>query len=236
VEVLEDRCLPSVNPLDVAVPLGDLFMALMPKTNPAVVFLGDSITYNYAYGGGANVWNSYMAPLGATNYGVSGQNTQTLLYQLSLGQLVGIHPSLVVLMIGTNDLEEGASPLLTAAGIAADVNAIHVYQPDAKVLVLGPPPASANPGDSFRIAVNQTDALVSGLLAGDPHALYLNVAPAFVGADGTISPLAMSDGIHPTELGFLNMTSLIYPTVYQAARASAPVPSSAVHLPPLPQV
>lgn len=236
VEVLEDRFLPSVNPIDVAVPLGDLFMTLMPRTNPSVVFLGDSITYNYAYGGGASVWNTYIAPLGAANYGVSGQNTQTLLDQLALGQLVGMHPSVVVLMIGTNDLVEGAPPLMVASGIVADVNAIHLYQPDAKVLVLGTPPASPNASDPFRIAVNQTDALLPVLLAGDPHAMYLNIASAFVRADGTISPLAMPDGIHPTDVGFLNLTTLIYPTIYQAIHTSAPIPPPAVNLPLLPQV
>ncbi len=236
VEVLEDRCLPSVNPIDVAVPLGDVYMALMPKTNAPVVFLGDSITYNYAYGSGAGVWNAYLAPLGAANYGVSGQNTQTLLYQLGLGQLVGMHPSVVVLMIGTNDLVEGTPPLLAASGIVADVNAIHFYLPDAKVVVLGTPPGSANPSDPFRIAVDQTNALLPNLLAADPHAMFLNIAPAFVSADGTIPPSVMPDGFHPSDLGFLNLTSLIYPTIYQAMQTSAPVPSPAVNLPPLPQV
>jgi lysophospholipase L1-like esterase len=236
VEALEDRCLPSVNPVDVAVPLGDVLMALMPKTNPSVVFLGDSITYNYAYGGGAGAWNAYMAPLGAANYGVGGQTTQSLLYQLGLGQLVGTHPSLVVLMIGTNDLVEGTPPLMVAAGIVADVNAIHFYLPDTKVLVLGTPPGAANPGDPFRVAVNQTDAILGTLLAGDPHAIYLNVAPAFESADGTIPPRVMSDGFHPTDLGFLYLTSLIYPTVHQAVLAGAPVPLSAANLPPLSQV
>ena len=236
VEVLEDRCLPSVNLLDVAVPLGDVLMALNPKTNAPVVFLGDSITWNYGFGGGASVWNRYMAPLGAADYGVSGQTTQSLLYQLGLGQLVGSHPSLVVLMIGTNDLFQGTPPMLTAAGIVADVNAIHFYLPDTRVLVLGTPPAGANPDDPLRVEVNQTNSILSNLLAGDPRATYLNISPAFVSADGTIPPLVMSDGFHPTDVGFLYLTSLIYPTVYQAARTSAPVPSPATNLPLLAQI
>jgi lysophospholipase L1-like esterase len=236
VEALEDRCLLSgAANQDVAVPLGDVLMALNPRTNAPVVFLGDSITYNYAFGGGASVWNSYMAPLGAADYGVSGQTTQTLLVQLGLGQLVGSHPSLVVLMIGTNDLFQGTPPMLTAAGIAADVNAIHVYLPDAKVLVLGTPPAGASPNDPLRAEVDQTNSILSGMLAGDPRAMYLNISLAFESPDGTIPPSVMSDGFHPTQLGFLYLTSAIYPTIYQAVQAQVSTPP-ATYLPTLNQV
>jgi lysophospholipase L1-like esterase len=236
VEALEDRCLLSgTPPLDVSVPLGDVLMALNPNTNAPVIFLGDSITWNYAFGGGASVWDRYMAPLGAADYGVSGQTTQSLLYQLGLGQLVGSHPSIVVLMIGTNDLAQGTPPLLTAVGIVADVNAIHFYLPDTKVLVLGTPPAGASPNDPLRVAVNQTNSILSNLLAGDPHATYLNISPALENADGTIPPSVMPDGFHPTDLGFLYLTSAIYPTIYQAIQAHVSTPP-ATYLPTLNQV
>src|SRR5690242_16293074 len=92
-EVLEDRCvlsavttLPSatnvLNPL--TVPL-DVLMASLPKGNPQVVVLGDSIAAGYGYGTGMPVWSAIMAPLGAVDWGVGNQTTQTLLYQISLG-------------------------------------------------------------------------------------------------------------------------------------------------------
>src|SRR5262249_41771658 len=88
-EQLEDRCLLSaattvpsstdaLNPL--TVPL-DIFVAAQPKGNPNVVFLGDSIAEGYAYGTGMPIWSATMAPLGAVDYGMGNQTTQTLLYQ-----------------------------------------------------------------------------------------------------------------------------------------------------------
>lgn len=216
-------------------PVGDVLMALNPNRNAPVVFLGDSITWNYAFGSGASVWNRYMAPLGAADYGVSGQTTQSLLYQLGLGQLTGSHASMVVLTIGTNDLVQGTPPLLTAAGIVADVDAIHFYLPQTKVLVLGAPPASAAPGDPLRVAINQTNSTLSNLLAGDPHATYLNIAPALEKPDGTIPTSVMPDGIHLSDVGFLYLTSAIYPTVYQAIQTQVAIPP-ATNLPLLSQI
>lgn len=200
----------------------DATMVAQPKSNPSVVFVGDSITWGYEYGTGAPVWSAYLNPLSAADYGVPSQTTETLLFQLSLGQLTGMSPSVVVLMIGTNNLiQDHDTPQQTTAGILADINAIHLYQPQAQVLVLGVPPGEASPNDPYRAAVSQTDALVSQEVAGDPRATFVNIAPAFVQSDGSIPDSILFDGIHPTEQGYLNMTNVLLAPMVDAAMASA---------------
>lgn len=227
VEVLEDRCLLSADTTVLSptgptplTGLGDVLMAAQPKGNPSVVFVGDSITWGFAYGLGASLWSATLASWGGADYGVSGQTTQTLLYQLALGQLVGVNPAVVVLTIGTNNLLEGDSPQAAAAGIVADVQAIHAYQPWAQVVVLGVPPGSAHPTDPYRLEVDQTDTLVSQLLAGDPRATFVNIAPAFEQPDGTISDLTLFDGIHPTLAGYVNLTEALLAPLADATVAS----------------
>lgn len=240
VEVLEDRCLlsstttiplPTQIPLVIALP--DVLAATSPKGNPTVVFLGDSISYQYAYGTGAPVWNSVMAPLGMANYGVSGQTTQSLLFQMAQGQLIGINPSVVVLDIGGNDLLQGDSPLATAAGVLADVAAIHQYLPDSQVLVLGVFPGKQSPTDPYRTERQQTNQLVSQMLAGDSHATYLDLGPIFLQPDGTISTGTMFDYIHPTQQGYVNLTNVLLPIIEQAVLpSSSPIPT----LPGIPDI
>jgi lysophospholipase L1-like esterase len=222
-EMLEDRCLlsavttvPSLASANTLTGLADAYMAALPKENPNIVFLGDSITSGFAYSSGALVWSAFWAPAGAVDYGVPGQTTQTLLYQLSLGQLVGIHPSVVVLTIGTNNLWEGDSPQATAAGIVADVHAIEAYLPAAQVLVLGVPPGGASPAEAYRLEVSQTNALVIQMLAGDPRATFINIAPALEQPDGTISHYTLSDYIHPTILGYLDLTEALAAPIVEA--------------------
>jgi beta-glucosidase len=224
VEELEERFVLSADttvaapdsPFSFTAP-GVVMVAMQPKGNPGIVFLGDSITWGLASGMGAPVWSSVMAPHGAADYGVSGQTTQSLLYQLSLGQLVGIHPSVVVLTIGTNNLLEGDSPQATAAGILANVYAIHQYLPGAHVLVLGVPPRGASPTDPDRLQTEQTDALVQPLLAGDPRATFVNVAPALEQPDGSISGAVLIDTVHPTTLGYFDLMNALAAPLDQVA-------------------
>jgi hypothetical protein len=222
-EQLEDRCLLSaattvpsaadvLNPLTVPT---DILLAAQPKGNPTVVFLGDSIAEGYAYGTGMPLWSAIMAPLGAVDYGVGSQTTQTLLFQLSLGQLVGINPSAVVLIIGTNNLVEGDSPSATAAGVIADVNSIHHYLPGAQVLVLGTP-SGPRPNDALRLKTVQTDALVRQMLTGDAKATFINLAPALEQPDGTISNFVLFDYIHPSPLGYFDIAITLFTPIEQA--------------------
>jgi len=222
VEVLETRCLlsstttvPPLSEIPPPIALMDFLFASQTKGNPTVVFVGDSISYQYADGSGAAVWATHMAPLGMADYGVGGQTTQSLLFQLSLGQLTGIHPAVVVLDIGANNLLQGDTPQQTAEGILADVAAIHQYQPQAQVLVLGILPGMQYPSNPYRTEGAQTNQLVSQMLAGDPRVTFLDLGSIFLQPDGTISDTMMFDYLHPTEQGYLDLTNALLPTLEQ---------------------
>jgi lysophospholipase L1-like esterase len=235
-EVLEDRCLlsastttvPAVADIPSFIAQADQLAAAHPRTYASVAFLGDSISWQYAYGTGAPLWNAFLAPAGMASYGVIGQTTQSLLYQLSLGQLGGSHPAAIVLNIGGNNLLQGDTPQATAAGILADVAAIHQSLPQTQVLVLGVLPGMQSPNDPYRIAGAETDALASSLLAGDPHATFVNLEGLFVQADGTIPSSQLFDYLHPSELGYIELTLALLPSLFQAleARSSPPLSTS----------
>jgi N-acetylglucosamine-6-sulfatase/beta-glucosidase len=215
--------------------LEDIVMAAQPKVDSNIVFLGDSITFGFAYGPGAPIWSALMIHAGATNYGVVGQTTESLLFQLALGQLTGVHTSVVVLTIGTNNLLMGDSPDATAAGILADVNAIHFAEPTAQVLVLGVPPGAPAPSDAYRSEVDETDALVRQQLAGDVRATYFDIAPALEQANGMISNLVLSDYIHPTALGYADLAVALFSPLteaFQLANAHNPHPVAPTAAPP----
>jgi lysophospholipase L1-like esterase len=228
-EVLEDRCLPSATTsvpaladLPPIIALSDLATVAQPKGNPAVAFVGDSISWEYAYGTGAPIWSALMAPLGMSDYGVYGQTTQSLLFQLSLGQLAGIQPAVVVLDIGGDNLLQGDSPQATAAGVLADVAAIHSYLPQSQVLVLGILPGEQSPSDPYRLAVKQTNQLVSQTLAGDPHAAFVDLGSLFLQPDGSIATSMMFDYLHPTEQGYLKLTAALLPALEQTFVTDTP--------------
>ena len=76
----------------------------------AVVFLGDSITQGWGGGLGAAFPGVKVA-----NRGISGDTTRGVLIRLQ-EDVLALDPAAVVLLIGTNDLEEGATPARCIAG------------------------------------------------------------------------------------------------------------------------
>jgi lysophospholipase L1-like esterase len=230
-EALEDRCLMSApatvpSPFNgaAATPLLLAVTALMPRNNAGIVFLGDSVTWGFAYGLGAPVWHSTWGAFGAADYGAIGLSTQNVLWQLEAGQLLGTFPSAVVLNIGTNNLcVDGDTPQETAAGVAADVQAIHAAAPQATVVVFGLT-GGQTPNDPYRALVNQTNALVGQMLAGDPRAVFIDVEPAFEQPDGSASSAFLFDSIHPTALGYAVENNLLLPDLERAFLASVTTP------------
>ena len=77
----------------------------------AVVFLGDSITQGWGGGLGAAFPGVKVA-----NRGISGDTTRGVLVRLQ-EDVIALNPSAVVILIGTNDLEEGATPEVIASNL-----------------------------------------------------------------------------------------------------------------------
>jgi len=71
----------------------------------AVVFLGDSITQGWAS------LAKDFPDLKVANRGISGDVTRGVLYRLK-EDVLDLNPAAVVLLIGTNDLEDGGEPEL----------------------------------------------------------------------------------------------------------------------------
>ncbi len=67
-----------------------------------LLWIGDSITHGWEEKGKA-VWEKYYAPRHSFNIGYSGDRTEQVLWRLENGEIDGIAPKVVVIMIGTNN-------------------------------------------------------------------------------------------------------------------------------------
>src|SRR5262245_29456927 len=87
------------------------FVQVAKKGSVDLLFIGDSIMDGWRLSG-SNVWNKYYAMRHAANFSISGDRTQNVLWRIENGELNGIEPKVIVLMIGTNNTgkERGGSP------------------------------------------------------------------------------------------------------------------------------
>lgn len=183
-----------------------------------LLFLGDSIT-DFWRNRGSNVWNEYYAPRHAANFGISGDRTQHVLWRMDHGELDGIHPKVVVLMIGTNNTgkERNSNRIRntvpeTIAGVQAVVQELRAKLPASKILLLAIFPRGATLDDPQRAQVALVNTVIAKLDDGK-MVRFLDIGPKFLNDDGTLPASIMPDRLHPNQHGYAIWAKAMEPTL-----------------------
>jgi lysophospholipase L1-like esterase len=169
--------------------------------------IGNSITNNFEKAEYQLIWNQYFAPRNALNLGISGYRTENVIWNIQNGFLEGQSPKVVVLEIGTNNIDEKNYPTRhtagqLAGGITEIVRILREKLPNAKIIVMrcfpgcygGPNPTS------HRFILERASDLVSKLADGK-HIFICDVNRVFLNKDGSINHDMMGDWLHPTPAG-----------------------------------
>lgn len=182
-----------------------------------VLFLGDSIT-DFWRNRGSNVWNQYYAPMHAANFGISADRTQHVLWRIEHGELDGIDPKVVVLMIGTNNTGKEQDhktirnmPPEVVEGVTAIVHEIRAKLPKTKILLLAIFPR-AEPGDPQLEQIKEINQRLTHLDDGK-MITFLDIGPKFLQPDGTLTREIMPDLLHPSEKGYKIWAEAMQPTL-----------------------
>ncbi|WP_165071556.1 platelet-activating factor acetylhydrolase IB subunit [Paludisphaera rhizosphaerae] len=188
--------------------------ALLEKSKQAreengatLVFLGDSITAGWRQN---EAWQKFYAPRKALNLGIGGDRTQHVLWRLENGEVEGLKPKAVVLMIGTNN--SGSDPVdAIAAGVKAIVADLRSRLPETDVLLLAVFPRGEKPELPVRDKLKQVNAEIAKLDGGKVH--YLDIGETFLEKDGTLSKEIMPDFLHLTPKGYERWAEAIEPSL-----------------------
>ncbi|HEY0954729.1 MAG TPA: GDSL-type esterase/lipase family protein [Roseateles sp.] len=166
-----------------------------------LVFLGDSITQGWENEGKA-AWGQHFAQHNAVALGFGGDRSENLLWRLQHGELDGMAPKVIVMMIGTNNTGERLEdPALTVAGIRANLAEIRKRQPQAKVLLLALFPRGEKPDDLLRRHNARINALLPALADGK-RVVFLDIGPKLMNPDGTLSKDILPDFLHLSPQGY----------------------------------
>lgn len=169
--------------------------ATVAKQQPAVLFIGDSITHRMERD---SVWKDRYEPLNAVNLGFGWDRVENVLWRIENGELADAKPKVAVVLIGTNNLEKD-SEVEIAAGIQNLTARLHQKLPDTRILLLGVFPRTKPANANARItAINQLLAT----LDGRNGITFLDIGSQFLQPDGSISPEIMGDGLHPSPKGY----------------------------------
>ncbi len=167
-----------------------------------VLFLGDSLTQGWA-GAGRATWDANFAPLKAANFGIGGDKTGNILWRLDHGEVDGLTPKLVVLLIGVNNLWSGKNNgQEIAGGTKAIIEKLKQKLPQSKVLVLGVLPMGATAEEAGRLKAQEIN--VHALSIGDGVMVkYADIGAKFVQKNGKLLEGAYApDNLHLTTKGY----------------------------------
>ncbi|MDR3621434.1 MAG: platelet-activating factor acetylhydrolase IB subunit [Paludisphaera borealis] len=183
------------------------FLAQTKKGGIDLLFLGDSITQGW---GGNETWKKHYTPRHAANFGIGGDGTQHVLWRVENGEIDGIKPRVIVMMIGTNNAG-GSSADEIAAGNKAIVKQLRKRLPETKILLLGVFPRSEKPDDT-RAKLKAVNEKIAKLDDGD-KVHYLDIGSKFLREDGTISADIMPDFLHLSPKGYAIWADAIEPSL-----------------------
>jgi lysophospholipase L1-like esterase len=193
------------------------FVAQAKQGGIDILFMGDSIT-DFWRNRGSNVWNQYYAPRHAANFGISGDRTQHVLWRMDNGELDGIKPKVVVLMIGTNNTgkeRDNKTPRNTVPeiieGVQAVVGDLRARLPESKILLLAIFPRGTL-DDPQRAQVALVNTVIAKLDDGK-MVQYLDIDSKFLEADGTLPRSIMPDLLHPNAHGYQIWADAMNPTL-----------------------
>ena len=179
-----------------------------------VVFIGDSITDGWR-GGGKQVWDKHFGKYNPLNLGIGGDRTEHVLWRIDHGELDGLNPKAVVMMIGTNNIGSPAEDII--AGVKCDVNAVHEKLPNAKILLLGIFPRTMAANDPVRAKIKGINEALSKL-DGKDNVKYQDIGEKFLEPDGTLPKSIMPDALHPNQKGYEIWADAIDPTLEELTK------------------
>jgi len=180
-----------------------------------LVFLGDSITQAWENFEPSKVWDQFYQHRGALNLGFAGDRTEHLLWRIENGELDGLSPRLVVLLIGTNNTGHRLDAADdTANAIQVILAAIKNKLPQTKTLLLALFPRSAKPTQRLRILNNDINQLIH-VYADNKTVFFLDIGAYFLNKEERLDETIMNDFLHLNADQYQVWAEAMEPTIQQ---------------------
>ncbi|MFN0019866.1 MAG: GDSL-type esterase/lipase family protein [Pirellulaceae bacterium] len=170
----------------------------------ALVFLGDSITQGW----GDDLGGAFPG-VKVANRGISGDTTRGVLLRLK-EDVLALKPTGIVLLIGTNDLEEKAEPKVIAENLKLILAEIKKQDAKVPVVLCQVFPSSASkqrPADKIK----EINDLFAAAAKGDGQVTLVETWTLFADAQGDANKDEFPDLLHPNKSGYAKWTSALCP-------------------------
>ena len=170
----------------------------------ALVFVGDSITEGWGDG-----FRGQFGGLKLANRGISGDTSRGVLARLG-HDVMDLEPVGIVLLVGTNDIEEGAAPEVIAANVRLILGQIRERRPDVPVIVCDVFPSAASMRRPSGV-IRKVNELVAKVTPGFPNVTRVETWQLFATVQGDARPSEFPDLLHLNDAGYARWAAALRP-------------------------
>ena len=178
-----------------------------PNNGKRIVFLGNSITEGWV-----NKHPDFFTSNQYIGRGISGQTSYQFLARFR-EDVINLHPALVIINAGTNDVAENTRPYNEDYTFGNIVSLVELARANKiKVILTSVLPAG---GFSWNPSITNASAKIQSLNAKIKEYAkvqklpYVDYYSAFKNGDNALNQVYTQDGVHPTLEGYLVMEPLI---------------------------
>jgi lysophospholipase L1-like esterase len=160
----------------------------------SLVFFGDSITQGW----GDDMGKAFQAKV--ANRGISGDTTRGMLYRLE-EDVLALNPTGVVMLMGTNDLEEGAEPAVIAGNLKLIIEKLRGFNAKMPMVLCTVFPSH----ESKKRPANQIKEINKRyleLVKGDRQVTVVDTWAMFADQNGNARKGEFPDLLHPNDVGY----------------------------------
>jgi beta-glucosidase len=161
-----------------------------------IIFMGDSITHAWE-DAGKPAWQQHYSHQTSLNLGFAGDRTEHLLWRIQNGEIDGLCPKILILLIGTNNAGHRLdSPEEIAAGVNVILDELKKRLPTTKIVLMAIFPRSRNNQKPMRKRVNQTNQLIKQYTDAK-QIIWLDINQHFLTSEDVLLETVMPDLLHP---------------------------------------
>ncbi len=173
----------------------------------SIVFVGDSLTGNWA----PKEFAAAFPGLKVANRGIGGDVSRGVLFRLG-EDVLSLHPTAMVLCIGTNDLSCHADTAGVMANIAAIIDQARKQDPALPIVLCTIPPREVANAPTKPGALDDLNTRIATYAKDKPHLLLLDLHALLGGPVGELIPENFAqDKIHLAGPGYQKWAAAIKP-------------------------
>ncbi|MDA8744260.1 GDSL-type esterase/lipase family protein [Rubripirellula amarantea] len=179
------------------------------ESTGAIVFLGDSITQGWA-----DDFRDDFSPITengfkVANRGISGDTTRGMLLRLE-DDVLSLKPTAVVMLMGTNDLDEGATPESTVGNIGLILERMNEHNSEMPIVLCLVMPSSETKNRPAE-KIKQINEGLRDLVRGNDQVTIVDTWTLFADENGDAKEAEFPDLLHPNGIGYAKWRAALLP-------------------------